>query len=510
MDGTVDDCSAMEVPQLVGTHRISVNVTAEDSVTKRVYTIDFNVTPSANAYLLDFTAEDQDGNDLVFGFSRAITSGYVLTVPFTTTSVTFTPIATSEFATLKIGTSNVNGSSSEDINYYRTEYDFNDLVVGQNIIYVTVIPQDPSAQSKTYSVIINRAKQEASKVTTLASLELLDTSDNAYTLDPAFTSEVTEYTIGEIPFLTDTIKVNATTTDTKATILYLVNGIVQTSTDLTIPVTDGNGYIQLYVIAEDGITTGTYTINYKKVASDDWTIWDLNIYGQYFPFNPYLQEQYYNFNFDQISTVITFKPHVSGTQVKIGDKIYYPPIDVAQTYIVASLAVGDNEIQIECTAENGTVGYYVLHLVREGSTDVITSQTYGHNITTPEEGTGLITDVVLNTTGSELKDQLDNDNEYIKIYEADESAEVPDGDPLGTGMIVKLLVNSLEADRKIIVIPGEVNGDTEIDVSDILDVVDQILGNVDMQGCYYQAADVNLDEDIDVSDVLDIVDIILG
>ncbi len=514
MDGTVDDCSQMSVPQIVGTHKITVNVTAQDSVTKRAYTIDFNVTPSTNAYLLDFTATDPEGNDLVFGFSRAITSGYKITVPYTTESVTFEAIATSEFATLRVGTSNVNGASSEDINYYRTEYDFNDLVVGQNIISVTVIPQDPSAQSKTYTVIVNRAKQEASKVVTLSSLELLDVDGNAYTLDPEFTSEVTEYSIGEIPFLTDTIKVNATATDTKAQILYLVNGNVQTSTDLSIPVTDGNGYIQLYVVAEDGITTGTYTINYRKVASDDWTIWDLNIYGQYFPFNPYIQEQNYYFNFDQISTVITFKPHVSGTQVKIGDKVYSPPIDVAQTYMVTSLAVGDNEVQIECTAEDGTVGYYVLHLIREGSTDKITSEV--HEVTEPETGVGYVKDVAVNTKSTEMKDQLDNDNEYIKIFKADDSEEIGENDIIGTGMIIKLIVNSLEADRKLAVVPGDVNGTGDVDIVDLGKIVDHILsqmsGSTDdlLLDVYYVAGNVKDDSEIDISDLGMVVDIILN
>ena len=512
MDGTEDECSAMAVPQLVGTHRITVNVTAEDSVTKRAYTIDFNVTPSTNAYLLDFTAVDQEGNDLVFGFSRAITSGYKITVPYTTESVTFEAIATSEFATLRIGTSNVNGSSSEDINYYRTEYDFNNLVVGQNVISVTVIPQDPSAQTKTYTVIVNRAKQEASKVVTLSSLELFDTDNKAYTLDPEFTSEVTEYTIGEIPFLTDTIKVNATATDTKATILYLVNGNVQTSTDLSIPVTDGNGYIQLYVIAEDGVTTGTYTINYKKVASDDWSIWDLSIYGQYFPFNPYLQEQYYYFNFDQISTIVTFKPHVSGTQVKIGDKVYSPPIDVAQTYIVSSLAVGDNEIHIECTAENGTIGYYVLHLVREGSTDKITSEV--HEVTEPETGVGYVKGIAIKTKSSEMKDQLDNDNEYIKIFKADDSEEIGENDIIGTGMIIKLIVNSLEADRKLAIVPGDTDGTGEVDIVDLGKIVDHILamGDVEgsLEGCYYEAGNTDGNSEIDIVDLGQVVDIILN
>ena len=77
-------------------------------------------------------------------------------------------------------------------------------------------------------------------------------------------------------------------------------------------------------------------------------------------------------------------------------------------------------------------------------------------------------------------------------------------------MVLKLLINSVEYDKRYIVIPGEVNGDADIDVTDILDVVDHILGNTTLDGVYFKAADVAEDDDIDVTDILEIVDLILG
>ena len=511
MDGTVDNCEAMSVPQTVGSHRITVNVTAEDSVTTKTYTIDFEIIPSANAYLLDLTAEDSEGNALPFGFSRAITSGYVITVPYTTDEVIFEATATSEYATLNIGTTNANGTSSEDINYYHSDYTFSDLVVGQNIIYVKVIPQDPNAQSKTYSVIINRAKREASKVTTLSSLEILDPNGNAYTLDPAFTLEESTYDIGTIPYLDASATVNVTTTDTNANTLYLVNGIVQPTNNVQIPITTGNGYIQIIVIAEDGETMQTYTINYKKEASDNWKLWDLYISNQFFAFNPNIQDYYFTYGFDVTSAVISFKPEVEGTSVKIGQLKYNAPINQLQTYTVPFLNVGENEIMIECTAEDGTPGYYKIVITREASDEVITSETYGHTITNPEDGTvGYVLDVATGTTSAEFKTQLDNDDSLLKIFDALDNEEVPDGDPIGTGMIAKLIINKNEADRKVLVVPGDSNGDAAVDIFDLLVMVDHILEATPLEGPYYEAGDYDRNVDLDIYDLLAVVDVIIN
>ena len=511
MDGTVDNCESMSVPQTVGTHRITVNVTAEDAVTTKTYTIDFDIIPSANAYLLDLTAEDQEGKALPFGFSRAIYAGYVITVPYTTEAVTFEATATSEYATLEIGTSNANGASSEPINYYQYEFTFENLVVGQNIVYVKVIPQDPNAQSRTYTVIVNRAKREASKVTTLSSLEVLDPTGNAYPIDPAFTLENDTYDIGTIPYLDASATVNVTPTDSNANLHYLVNGIVQPTNNVTIPITTGNGYIQIIVIAEDGETTQTYTINYKKEASDNWKLSDLYVSNQSFAFNPDIQDYRFTYDFDVTSAVISFKPQVDGSSVKIGQMKYNAPINLLQTYTVPYLNIGENEIMIECTAEDGTPGFYRIIIEREGSDQVITSETYGHHITTPEDGTvGLVLDVARGTTGGVFKTQLDNDDSLIKVFDKLDNDEIPDGDPLGTGMIAKLIINKNEADRKLLVVPGDTNGDTEVDIYDLLAIVDHILESTLLEGPYYEAGDYDRTEEVDIYDLLSVVDVIIN
>lgn len=56
---------------------------------------------------------------------------------------------------------------------------------------------------------------------------------------------------------------------------------------------------------------------------------------------------------------------------------------------------------------------------------------------------------------------------------------------------------------------GDVNHDSEVDITDVLCVVDYILGKP-LAGFDVSAADINQDAAIDISDVLLIVDIILG
>lgn len=77
--------------------------------------------------------------------------------------------------------------------------------------------------------------------------------------------------------------------------------------------------------------------------------------------------------------------------------------------------------------------------------EVITSVKYGHTI-----ANGYIKTVKVNTTALELKDQLDNPNEYLEIVNSDETSVISDSDIVATGYIVKLMINGEEKDRKLL------------------------------------------------------------
>ena len=106
--------------------------------------------------------------------------------------------------------------------------------------------------------------------------------------------------------------------------------------------------------------------------------------------------------------------------------------------------------------------------------------------------------------------------EYVKetLYRdfkvALDNEEVPDGDPIGTGMIAKLIINKNEADRKILVVPGDSNGDAAVDIFDLLVMVDHILEATPLEGPYYEAGDYDRNVDLDIYDLLAVVDVIIN
>ncbi len=150
----------------------------------------------------------------------------------------------------------------------------------------------------------------------------------------------------------------------------------------------------------------------------------------------------------------------------------------------------------------------------------ITSDTYGLTLTTTPSGEAtidIIADAVYKSTGADIKgEQTDNPTVQLKLYEKDETTEVADTAPLATGMVLKLIINSAEYDKRYIVVPGDTNGNAVVDIVDLGQVVDHILayisGSTDglLDGVYYVAGNVQSDAEIDIADLGMVVDIILA
>ena len=174
---------------------------------------------------------------------------------------------------------------------------------------------------------------------------------------------------------------------------------------------------------------------------------------------------------------------------------------------ISSLTVSDlekeNKIKIKVQGGNDTNIYTVTILNQ--STEKITSYIYGHDISD-----GMIKTVKINTTSNELKDQLDNDNSKLKIYKSDGVTECGAEDDLATGMIVKLIINDVVVDQKIIVVVGDTDGNGLINAIDALKVVNNIIETKRLSGPYLVAADTNKDNIINAIDALKIVNHIIG
>ena len=176
------------------------------------------------------------------------------------------------------------------------------------------------------------------------------------------------------------------------------------------------------------------------------------------------------------------------------------------TLTLSPLLAGNTEVIILVTSENGTVLTYKVIVNKEADpASTITSINYGHTIMN-----GYIKTVKLDTTGIQLKNQLDNENEYLEIWDADETRRISDDEKLATGMIVKLVIDGVEKDRKYIVIKGDTSGDGEIDLFDAVKILNDYLSRAPLTGAYREAAYVTDDDDIDLFDSVMILNHYLG
>ena len=77
-------------------------------------------------------------------------------------------------------------------------------------------------------------------------------------------------------------------------------------------------------------------------------------------------------------------------------------------------------------------------------------------------------------------------------------------------MIVKLVINDTEKDRKTVVVKGDTNGDGEIGLLDAVLILNHYLGRDQLIGAYAVAGDVNEDAEIGLLDAVLILNHYLG
>ena len=125
-------------------------------------------------------------------------------------------------------------------------------------------------------IAVKGARGRKSSDATLSTLALMDASDNAVALTPAFASGTTSYT-ATVPYSVSQIKIGPTANDSNATIEYLnyrdvtlpdVNA--RTSVfDLDLSVGQNVVKVKVKVTAEGATTTETYTLRIRRAATDE-------------------------------------------------------------------------------------------------------------------------------------------------------------------------------------------------------------------------------------------------
>lgn len=107
----------------------------------------------------------------------------------------------------------------------------------------------------------------------------------------------------------------------------------------------------------------------------------------------------------------------------------------------------------------------------------------------------------INKNVETIKNEFVNPNEYLKIYDSD-GVELSDSELVGTGYTIKLEKDGIIYDSKILIVLGDLNGDAEISVADIILIRQYILETSTLNSSAERAALVNDDEDIDIADLL--------
>ena len=344
------------------------------------------------------------------------------------------------------------------------------LNTGDNKIEIVVTAEDGS--TKTYELNIEREKNNNAKLQSL--------SIGNYTLTPAFNKDTLEYTVtvGEDVNILNQDDVIAIPEDNNATVVKQGNLELSTTSD---------NYYRVTVTAENGVDKNVYAIKVIRPKSSDATLKSLEIIGG--KLTPTFNKDTLEYNVTMGEDVTKFNKD----NIKVSTNNGNAKISYNNEIIINSDTF--TKYIITVTAENGSKKEYILNVKVDTELDKITSSSHTIN----DE---YIKTVRLYETGRELKDELDNDNAYLEIWTSDESRKVEDDEKLSTGMIVKLVINGVLKDRKIIVIRGDTSGDGEIDLLDAVKILNNALQKAMLDGAYKEAAFVNNDDEIDLLDAV--------
>ena len=360
--GGVQDFDGV-VALAVGSNTITIEVTAEDGITTRTYTV--KVTRAAPT-VLDPLSTDAALSALTlsgvdFGRFDSTTTSYAAQVANTVSQTTVTPTVNDSGASYVIklgGVTDADGVIS--------------LAVGSNVITVEVTAEDDST-TQTYTVTVTRSEPPST-----------DAALNALTLTGidfgTFASGTTSYTAQVANSVSQTT-VTLTVNDSGASYIIKLGGTVDA--DGVVVLSVGSNVITVEVTAEDDSTTRTYTITVTRAepTSTDATLSALALSGVDFGTFASTTTSYTAQVANSVSqTTVTATVNDSGASyvIKLGGRV--------DADGVIPLSVGGNVITIEVTSENGDV-----------------SRVYTVEVTRSEPA-------ALGTTGQRLEDRYDANN----------------------------------------------------------------------------------------------------
>ncbi len=342
VDATVTSADLGTKNLSVGNNTFNINVTAHDSSTKLVYTI--NVTREENNDN-NLTTLTILGTDAIWDSEN---NRFEVTLSHENDSLVST-----DFSYLIDSTASFSVADEMSLNY------------GVNNKSVSVTAQNGNV--KTYDILIYRNYKTEASLSNItidgSNLENFDSSVYSYNLT--------------VPYTTDELVIGATTIDVDATV---------TSADLgNKSLSVGNNTFNINVTAHDSLTKLVYTINVTREENNDNNLTSLTILGT---------DATYNASLDQ------FKVEVPSNTLSFSASDISGIVDETATFIPGigmDLEYGENDYVVIVTSQKGVTKTYDVVITRLHKTDAklsditidgnslenFDSNTFVYNLTVP-------------------------------------------------------------------------------------------------------------------------------
>lgn len=313
---------------------VTVSVTAEDTTTTDTYTIVFTRQTSSVNTLQNLSVKDSSNKEYITSFNEA-DGTYEIEIDNSEYSATITATATSSAAS-------INGGN----NVYTTTV--NNITFDYNTTTITVVPENTSAQSKSYTVKIRRKKSNNANLDSLSvdgtPVPGFDGTDNG------------TYTLSDVPGSKTSVNITYSKSEENASVVITNNGSASSVSGNTVTLSEGNNVIMVSVTSHDGGTTYSHIINIKKLSNNT----EITVNGTSTPQG--------TMSFDNNTKTYTYKYDRSVTSVVLNATASHNKAQIAigantQTEGSATATYNpktDGPITITVTAEDNTIGTYTV------------------------------------------------------------------------------------------------------------------------------------------------------
>ena len=325
----------------VGVNAITIVVTAQNGTTK-TYDLTLTRAQSADATLSSLSLSN---SSLIQTFSPS-TTAYNASIDFTVASITVTPTVHEANATISVnGVSTTSGNASQALS----------MNLGANAVTIIVTAQDGSIE--TYVITVTRGP---SSDATLSNLSLSSGS-----LSPSFSTSTTSYT-ASIANTMNAITVTPTVNEPNATVT--VNGVTTTSAHASssFNMNIGINTLTVVVTAQDG-STNTYTVAVTRPESSDANLASLVLSSGSLSPSFAADTTSYSVSVANAVTSITVTPTVNEANATVAVAGISTTSGNASSAI--SLSVGQNQVTVLVTAQDGSTKTYTLQITRAASSN---------------------------------------------------------------------------------------------------------------------------------------------